>query len=157
MTDPFGQCTYKSENDLDLYHLFVDEFESKIIDGHLNVGTFRLRIRYNNYHEIGDDKHKCIRKEVGYLCQGDVPRIGSFRIQAVIRRGYLPQLQINHGQSPGGIFCFPFNDVIFKEEPLLCFNKWMEIAVNRMPTLDPYAEYDRFIHIKKQTRHFKKK
>jgi len=39
----------------------------------------------------------------------------------------------------------------------LCFNRWMDIAVNGMPTLDQVAEFDRFIKSIKEPRDFKRK
>ncbi len=40
MASIFEKYRYTSENALNLYHLFVNELESKIIDGHLKVGNF---------------------------------------------------------------------------------------------------------------------
>jgi hypothetical protein len=47
MTNLIGDYAYSGENALDLYHLFVNELDSKIVDGYLNIGSFLLRIRDN--------------------------------------------------------------------------------------------------------------
>jgi hypothetical protein len=148
--------TYNSENALDLFHLFVDELESKIIEGYLRVGSFRLWIRYNDYSEVGNDEHKSLEQNVGYAWQGEVPTIGSFTIEAILRRGYLPQLKFQHGRYPDEKFYFKFNNAIFNEEPLLCFKKWMEIVVNGMPCVQQIAEFDHFLQTQKEARHLKK-
>jgi len=56
--------TYTSENAIHLFHLFVNELESKIIDGNLNVGNLLFPINYNNYREGSN----IFYKEVGYRC-----------------------------------------------------------------------------------------
>ena len=158
MSQIISPYTYKSENALELFHLFVNELESKIIDGYLNVGSVRLRIEYNDYDETGNDEHKGFEKNVGYLylCVGEVPTFGSFTIEAVIRRGFLPELEIEHSRSPDEPFCFKFNNAIFNEKPLLCFQKWMEIVVKGIPCVQQIAEFNDFLQTEKVARKLKK-
>ena len=81
-----------------------------------------------------------------------------FNIRINFEEGKPPTLQITHLLTiPHELFRFPLNNVIVKEQPISCFNKWIEIAVNGMPTHDKVAEFDRFINIKKEARNFKKK
>ena len=43
----------------------------------------------------------------------------------------LPHPKIDHFTTLGyTLLGFPLNNVIVKEEPISCFNKWMEIVVN---------------------------
>ena len=47
MIDPIRDNAYSGENALLLYNLFVNELDSKIVNGSLNIGSFVLRIRDN--------------------------------------------------------------------------------------------------------------
>jgi hypothetical protein len=44
MTDPIRDNAYSGENALLLYHLFVNELDSKIVDGYLNIGSFLFEL-----------------------------------------------------------------------------------------------------------------
>ena len=140
MTDPIRDNAYSGQNALDLYHLFVNELDSKIVDGYLNLGSFRLRIRENEKNKFGDDVYKILEKNVSYLCQGYMTRFAYFKIRIDILQGDSPFLKIDHvTHIRNGLFHFPLNNIIVKEQPISCFNKWIEIAVNGMPTLDQVA------------------
>jgi len=156
MTDPVRHYAYSGENALHLYHLFVNELDSKIVDGYLNIGSFLLRIRDNEKNEFGGYGDKILERIVSYRCQDYITRFADFKISIHIEEGKKPILKIDHNiLISDGLFHFPLNNVIVKEQPILCFNKWIEIAVNGMPTLDQVAEFDRFIKIIKEPRDFK--
>ena len=160
MTDPVRHYAYSGENALHLYHLFVNELDSKIVNGFLNIGSFHLRIKNNENIEKGDDEYRELGRFVHYYYNDDIRQYERFYILIQIFQGDSPHfnLKIDHFTTRGyRLFSFPLNNVIVKEQPISCFNKWMEIAVNGMPTLDQVAEFDRFIEIEKEHRDFKKK
>ena len=137
-----------AKNALDLYHLFVNELDSKIVDGYLNIGSFHLQIRDNENNQFGDHRDKLLERIVSYRCQDYITRFADFKISIHIEEGGKPILKIDHKiLISDGLFHFPLNNVIVKEQPILCFNKWIEIAVNGMPTLDQVAEFDTFIKL----------
>ena len=160
MTDPVRHYAYDGENALHLYHLFVNELDSKIVNGFLNIGSFHLRIKNNENIEKGDDEYRELERFVHYYYNDDIRQYERFYILIQIFQGDSPHfnLKIDHFTTRGyRLFSFPLNNVIVKEQPISCFNKWIEIAVNGMPTLDQVAEFDRFIEIEKEHRDFKKK
>ncbi len=61
MTNIVRDHAYSGENALHLYHLFVNELESKIVDGYLNIGRFRLRIRENDDNNRGDSDYQILQ------------------------------------------------------------------------------------------------
>jgi len=153
----FQKYRYTSENAIDLFHLFVNELDSNIIGENLKIGNFRFLINYNNYRERGNDELKIFYKEVGYRCQHNALRMARLKIEANIFKGELPYLIINNIHWSDGHFCFPFDNVIFKEQPLLCFNTYMKIAVNDMPLVQQEAEFDNFLQNQKEARDLKYK
>ena len=155
MANIFTNYRYTSENAIDLFHLIVNELESKIIGCHMKIGNFRFPINFNDYHDTGNDKLKHLEKEIGYRCQHNEQRIARLSIEAILNEGDLPYLQINNINWSQQYFCFPFDKVIFKEQPLLCFNKWLEIAVNDMPLIQQEAEFDNFLQNQKEARDLK--
>ena len=160
MTDPIRDNAYSGENALLLYHLFVNELDSKIVDGYLNIGSFHLRIKNNENIEKGDDEYRELERFVHYYYNDNIRQFERFYIMIQIFQGDSPRLnlKIDHFTTRGySLFSFPLNNVIVKEQPISCFNKWMEIAVNGMPTLDQVAEFDRFIKSIKEPRDFKRK
>ncbi len=52
------------QNALHLYHLFVNELDSKILDGYLNIGSFHLRIRDIDNDNRGDYDYQILDKFV---------------------------------------------------------------------------------------------
>ena len=156
MTDPVRHYAYDGENALHLYHLFVNELDSKIVNGFLNIGSFHLRIKNNENIEKGDDEYRELERFVHYYYNDNIRQFERFYIVIQIFQGDLPHLKIDHFTTRGySLFRFPLNNVIVKEQPILCFNRWMDIAVNGMPTLDQVAEFDTFIKIIKEPRDFK--
>ena len=152
MTNIWEKYRYTGENAVDLFHLIVNELDSKIIDEHLKIGNLLFPINFNDYDDDGDDRLKHLQKEVGYRCQHNMRRIARLSIEAIINEGDLPYLQINNINWSQEYFCFPFDKVIFKEQPLLCFNTWLEIAVNEMPLKQQEAEFDNFLQNQKEAR-----
>ena len=155
MTNIWEKYRYTGENAADLFHKIVNELDSKIIDEHLKIGNLLFPINFNDYDDDGDDRLKLLQKEVGYRCQHNAQRMARLDIEAVINEGDLPYLEISNSHWSDGYFCFPFDNVIFKEQPLLCFNKWLEIAVDDMPLGELEAEFDTFIQNKIQARKLK--
>jgi hypothetical protein len=149
----FQKYRYTSENAIHLFHLFVNELESKIIDGYLNVGSVRFPINYNNYREGTN----IFYKEVGYRCQHNAWRMARLHIELINFEGDIPYLLINNMHWSDGQFCFPFDSVIFEEQPLLCFNTYMKIAVSDMPCVQQIAEFNNFLETEKEARRLKKK
>ena len=152
MTNIWEKYRYTGENAVDLFHLIVNELDSKIIDEHLKIGDLLFPINYDEYDDDGDDRLKLLQKEVGYHCQHNAQRMARLDIEAVINEGDLPYLEISNSHWSEGHFSFPFDNVIFKEQPLLCFNKWLEIAVDDMPLRELETEFDTFIQNKIQAR-----
>ena len=161
MTNLIGDYAYSGENALDLYHLFVNELDSKIVDGYLNIGSFHLRIRDHDNEKRRDYDYQMLGKFVSYFCQGCETKRDQFHQFIIKISKWEPKeakLEIYHFvPSQHDRFDFPLNNIIVKEQPIWCFNKWIEIAVNGMPTLDQVAEFDSFINIQKEHRNFKKK
>ena len=149
----FQKYRYTSENAIHLFHLFVNELNSNIIDGYLNVGSVRFPINYNNYREGTN----IFYKEVGYRCQHNAWRMARLHIELINFEGDIPYLLINNMHWSDGHFCFPFDNVIFEEQPLLCFNTYMKIAVNDMPLVQQEAEFNNFLQNQKEARRLKKK
>jgi len=150
MTNIVRDFAYSGENALfNLYNLFVDELESKITGRYLNVGANSFLIYFEERHFWRD---KLYYKIVRYLPnRNDEQTKNDFNIRINFEEGKLPTLQITHLLTiPHELFRFPLNNVIVKEQPISCFNKWIEIAVNGMPTHDKVAEFDTFINIKKE-------
>ena len=158
MTNLIGDFAYSGENALDLYHLFVNELDSKIVDGYLNIGSFHLRILENDNKNTVNSDFQILKKTVIYVLQKDISNIYEVIIRYEKCVGKKPILKLYHFIEPKyDIFHFPLNNVIVKEQPILCFNRWMEIAVNGMPTLNQVAEFDRFLKSIKEPRNFKRK
>ena len=56
MTTPTSKWKYYDENALNLFHLFVKELNSKIIDECLNLCGLHLKITRNRYKEEAFDR-----------------------------------------------------------------------------------------------------
>ena len=122
----------------------------------MNVGANSFLIYYE---ERSYWANKLFHKTVKYLPNENDERTNNeFRIRFDLEEGKLPTLQITHLLTiPHELFRFPLNNVIVKEQPISCFNKWIEIAVNGMPTHDQVAEFDRFIKIERNLAILKRK
>ena len=94
MTDPIRDNAYSGENALLLYHLFVNELDSKIVDGYLNIGSFHLRIRDNEKNEFGGYGDKILERIVSYRCQDYITRFADFKISIHIEEGKKPILKL---------------------------------------------------------------
>ena len=80
MTDPVRHYAYSGENALHLYHLFVNELDSKIVNGFLNIGSFHLRIKNNENIEKGDDEYRELGRFVHYYYNDDIRQYERFYI-----------------------------------------------------------------------------
>ena len=69
MTNLIGDFAYFGENALDLYHLFVNELDSKIVDGYLNIGSFHLRILENDNKTLLILNFKFSKKKSFMFCK----------------------------------------------------------------------------------------
>ena len=153
MAGIFQKYRYTSENAIHLFHLFVNELDSNIIGENLKIGNFLFPINYNNYRERGN----IFYKEVGYRCQHNAWRMARLHIELINFEGDIPYLLINNMHWSDGHFCFPFDNVIFEEQPLLCFNTYMKIAVNDMPLVQQEAEFNNFLQNQEEARRLIKK
>jgi hypothetical protein len=156
MTNPYRGYEYFGENALNLFHLFVNELDSKIIDGYLNLGGLRLEITTNQYIDEGDDRYKVLEKRVHY--NDNIKQFSSFKIKIEMMQGRLPMLKIDHFRNRRyGLFGFPLNNPFLKKEPIICFRKWMEIVVNGRHTTIQVNEFDNFLENQKEARELKYK
>jgi hypothetical protein len=159
-TIPIEDYAYCSENALDLYHLFVNELNSKISNSFLKVGNIKLNILNNKDVDHGDHDYQTLETCVSYECKYLKPEQRSKNAHFIIRfdidKGKTPILRIYHLLFvDDDTFGFPLNDVIVSEEPIICFLKWMEIVVNGMPTTHQVHEFNTFLQIKKEARDLK--
>ena len=123
---------------------------SKIIDESLNLCGQSFPITFNSYKEEGFENNKVIEKGVDYW-DGNKGGYGKhFFIGCTIKKGSSHYLQIIHSVGIKYSFCFPLKIFMVKKQPLLCFNKWMEIAINDRPLVEQEAEFDNFLERQKE-------
>ena len=108
MTNLIGDYAYSGENALDLYHLFVNELDSKIVDGYLNIGSFHLRILENDNKNTVNCDFQILKKTVIYVLQKDISNIYEVIIRYEKCVGKKPILKLYHFIEPKyDIFFFP--------------------------------------------------
>jgi len=156
LMDPNREYAYDGENAWQLYHLFVNELDSKIENNYLKINDMSFLVRCDENIEVTNKRYS---KNVSYFCDESRQSLATFFIKIQYVNGKQPPvLEVEHFVlRMNGFFYFPLNDVNVQLEPALCFVKWMEIAVDGMNFRHHFAEFNKFIHIKNKARSLKKK
>jgi hypothetical protein len=160
MINPDRPNTYYGEDALNLYHFYVNELNSKIIDDeYLKVGKFTLLIEDSENENRGEHDWQILQTYVSYRRPGYGRTFAQFSIKFERWGRETPLIEIGHFRSPkDAALYFPLNDVIVKEDPTLCFNKWMGIVVDEGDTrVQQQAKFDKVLQFKENARGLKDK
>ena len=92
--DPNREYAYDGENAWQLYHLFVNELDSKIENNYLKINDMSFRVKSDDNIEVTNKRYS---KSVSYFCDENGQSLATFFIKIqYVNSKEPPVLEVEH-------------------------------------------------------------